>query len=50
MAKSGQKRKRAERSKTQLKTSMKNAGRADKKKKVRVSFDLKATQVFHLKS
>ena len=35
MAKTGQKRKRAEKAKTQLKTSMKNAGRADKKKKVR---------------
>ncbi len=35
MAKTGQKRKRAERAKTQLKTSMKAAGKADKKKKVK---------------
>ncbi len=35
MAKTGQKRKRAEKAKTQLKTSMKAAGKADKKKKVK---------------
>lgn len=35
MAKSGQKRKKAEKAKTQLKASMKAAGRADRKKKVK---------------
>ena len=35
MAKAGQKRKKAERAKKQLKSSMKAAGKADKKKKVK---------------
>ncbi len=41
MAKSGQKRKKAEKSKTQLKTSMKAAGKADKKKKVKGASGIK---------
>jgi len=35
MAKSGQKRKKAEKAKTQLKSSMKAAGKVDRKKKVK---------------
>ncbi len=41
MAKSGRKRKKAEKSKTQLKTSMKSAGRADRKKKTKTASGIK---------